>query len=222
VLLNDFDIRLKKPTAIGFSVRVFLLPLRKTASSFFKLGEILCGEKTMFSYHNCTMQKSSLQTKLANPKPLQNKVSGNHNLEKDDYQAPIKQPIWLSHSTDIFKVVSAYTSLVGAVFLLAGGVSQDRFITAVGGISTAVGLIGTTVSGRKPNNHLDQGTDKPYKMPPEEPQDRLDTQGATVDCLENSEAPDSKTNLSQDTDSDTLMDSLEKLEQAILSDGRNR
>jgi hypothetical protein len=138
------------------------------------------------------MKKFSLKNKQAKPKPLQNKASMN-------------QPVWESRSTSLFQVVSKYTILLGAFLLLAGGVSQDRYETAVWGILAACG-IGTVVGDRKHNSHLGQENDEPDKMLPEKPQDRLDILDTVVDCLE---------------DNDPLTDPLEKLEQAILSDVRN-
>ncbi len=155
---------------------------------------------------NCNMQKSSSRTQQAKLEPLQNKASMN-------------QPAWVSQSTFFFKEASKYTILLATPFLLVGYVSKDIYMTAVGGIVTVGGL--TVVGGRKPNSQLDQENDEPYKMSPEEPQDRLDTQDATVDCLENSESQDSKNGSPLDIDSDTLTDPLDKLEQAILSGVKN-
>ncbi len=141
-------------------------------------------------------------------------ISNNSRSEKDIIrQERTRQAHWGFNLAFAFDGVSAVIILAGFILLLIGHTSKGTCLT--------VGGLGSTAIGRRYMQLYRDTNDRLDKIAAKESENQLDKPDSEVDCLENSEAPDSKTNLSQDTDSETLMDSLEKLEQAILSDVRN-
>ena len=163
---------------------------------------------------NLNTKALPLGQEQAGSKPLWDNVSDNPSASKNRiYQQRIRQASWAFNLAFVFIGAGSALTLVSFTLLLTGHTSEGKCMTVGGLGSTAIGGCCIWLY-RDTNNRLD-------RMLVKASENQLDKPDSEVDCLENSEAPDSKTNLSQDTDSDTLMDSLEKLEQTILSDVRN-
>jgi hypothetical protein len=147
-------------------------------------------------------------------------ITNNCRSEKDIIrQERTRQAHWGFNLVLAFNGVSAVIILAGFIFLLIGHTSKGTYLT--------VGGLGTTAISRRTMQLYRDTNDRLDKIAAKESENKLDKLDSEVDsleevvCLENSETQDSQINLSQDTDSGTLVDSLEKLEQAILSDVKN-
>jgi len=153
---------------------------------------------------NLSTKFLSIGREQASSKPIGDNVSDNPSTSKDRiYQQRIRQASWAFNLAFIFIGAGSALTLVSFTLFLTGHTSEGKCMTVGGLGSTAIGASCMWLY-RDTNNRLD-------KMLAKESENQLDKPNSEVDYLENSEAQDSKTNLPQDTDSDTLIDSLEKL-----------